>query len=102
MVHTLQRSRWWPERVESCGLGQVSPSFPPPGSPHTLQAPLQLKALLWYLEKSCGGGEEKELGNCIELPEGSAGELFCLPRVPSFSETCRLVGKDRLWRRGGG
>lgn len=60
----------------SDGVGWVAPTFLLPGSPHTLQAPLQRKAFLWYLEKSCGGKGRAAAGSSLWEVQGEP----CAPR----------------------
>lgn len=88
--HSLRSSRSWRQRVGSDGVGQVSPTFLLPGSPRTLHAPLQRKAFLWYLEKSCGGKGRAAAGTSRWEDLGS----WCsLPLLPSFQIIENYRGK---------
>lgn len=96
---SLQSSRRWLPRAGSDGVGQVSPTFLLPGSPHTLQAPLQQKAFLWYLEKSCGRRGRAAAGSSHWEALGSRCSL---PLLRSFQRIASYWGKTDFGVEGRG
>lgn len=82
------------------GVGWVTLTFLLLGSPHTLQAPLQRKAFLWYLAKSCGGKRRAAAGSSLweaqREPWCSQTLLWSFPRIANY------WGKTDLGLRVGG
>lgn len=100
---SLQRSRGWLGSVGSCGPGLISPTFPPPGSPYTLQVPLQRKALLCYLEKSWEKERKRNRAAALSSHREALGSRSPFPCSGPSRDT-QISGERQTWglRIGGG